>query len=77
MAEHSVEMENDSFSKQTEEPQEYPILYVDINLGKDRIERLTVYEGEDPKEVALDTKIFKFILFYLGITYICRTYKDN
>ena len=58
MTEHSIEMENDSFSKQTEEPQEYPILYVDINLGKDRIERLTVYEGEDPKEVALDTKIF-------------------
>ena len=31
---------------------EYPILYVDINLGKDRVERLTVYEGEDPNSVS-------------------------
>ena len=31
---------------------EYPILYVDINLGKDRVERLTVFEGENPQEVS-------------------------
>ncbi|CAI2375618.1 unnamed protein product [Moneuplotes crassus] len=30
----------------------YPILYVDINLGKERVERLTVYEGEDPSVVS-------------------------
>jgi phosphoribosylaminoimidazole-succinocarboxamide synthase len=25
---------------------------IDVNLGKDRVERLTVYDGEEPKEVA-------------------------
>ena len=28
------------------------MLFVDINLGKNRVERLTVFEGDNPKEVS-------------------------
>jgi len=28
------------------ENQRYPILFVDINLGKNQVERITIYEGE-------------------------------
>lgn len=30
----------------------YPILFVDINIGKNHIERITIFEGDDPDEVA-------------------------
>ncbi len=33
-------------------PQRYPILFVDVNLGEDRVERLTVLEGDTSREVA-------------------------
>jgi len=32
--------------------QKFPILFVDVNLGEDRVERLTVYEGDQAKDVA-------------------------
>lgn len=30
----------------------YPILFVDVNLGEDKVERLTVYEGDKAGDVA-------------------------
>ena len=30
----------------------FPILFLDVNLGKDRVERLVVYDGDDPIQVA-------------------------
>ena len=30
-----------------------PILYVDVNLANGKVERLTVYEGDTPRNVAL------------------------
>ena len=30
----------------------FPILFLDVNLGKDRVERLVIYEGDDPFSVA-------------------------
>lgn len=41
-----------SGDKNDKNPDDYPVLYVDINLGKNRVERLMVYENEDPVEVA-------------------------
>ena len=32
--------------------QRYPVLFVDVNLGEDKIERLTVYEGDEAADVA-------------------------
>lgn len=32
--------------------QKYPILFVDVNLGEDKVERLTVYEGDEAVDVA-------------------------
>lgn len=32
----------------------FPILFLDVNLGKDRVERLVVYDGDDPFKVAED-----------------------
>ena len=32
--------------------QKYPILFVDVNLGEDRVERLTVLEGDTASQVA-------------------------
>lgn len=29
----------------------YPILFVDINLGNSKIERITIFEGDDPAEI--------------------------
>jgi len=31
---------------------ETPLLYIDINLGEDNAERLVVFEGDSPKELA-------------------------
>jgi hypothetical protein len=30
----------------------FPILFLDVNLGKDRVERLVIYDGDDPFAVA-------------------------
>jgi hypothetical protein len=32
----------------------FPILFLDVNLGKDRVERLVIYDGDDPFAVADD-----------------------
>jgi hypothetical protein len=45
----SIEEDSNSPSK---EGHGYPILFVDINIGKNHIERITIYEGDDPNEVA-------------------------
>ena len=34
-------------------PQKYPILFVDVNLGEDQVERLTVLEGDTSRDVAI------------------------
>lgn len=44
--------EEDSISQPKEGLSGYPILFVDINIGKNHIERITIYEGDDPDEVA-------------------------
>ena len=52
-----------SESEQSEESQEsepdnpdepYPILFLDVNLGKGRVERLVLYDGDAPETVAED-----------------------
>ncbi len=30
----------------------YPILFLDVNLGKGRVERLVIYDGDAPMQVA-------------------------
>jgi hypothetical protein len=34
------------------EEENFPILFLDVNLGKDRVERLVIYDGDDPFAVA-------------------------
>ena len=34
------------------EEDNFPILFLDVNLGKDRVERLVIYDGDDPFQVA-------------------------
>ena len=42
-------------SKATKDSKEkYPILFVDVNLGEDKSERLTVFEGESAFQVSSD-----------------------
>lgn len=36
------------------EDDNFPILFLDVNLGKDRVERLVIYDGDDPFQVAED-----------------------
>ena len=36
------------------QPQKYPILFVDINLGHNKIERITIYDGDNPTMIAHD-----------------------
>lgn len=40
------------FNPDDSQPQRYPILFVDVNLGEDRVERLTVLEGDTASQVA-------------------------
>ena len=30
-----------------------PLLYLDVNLGSDGVSRVVIFEGDDPKEIAL------------------------
>ena len=39
-------------SNEGEEDENFPILFLDVNLGKDRVERLVIYDGDDPFTVA-------------------------
>jgi hypothetical protein len=59
--EYLEDEEIDSYRKSDEEitfdpnespDQKYPILFVDVNLGEDRVERLTVLEGDTASDVA-------------------------
>jgi hypothetical protein len=59
--EYLEDEEIDSYRKSDEEiifdpnespNQKYPILFVDVNLGEDRVERLTVLEGDTASDVA-------------------------
>lgn len=43
-------MDNQDFAPD----QNYPILYVDVDLGEDRVERLTVLEGDYAGDVAYE-----------------------
>jgi len=40
-------LESDEISTSMNNDQKYPILFVDINLGKNQIERITIYEGKN------------------------------
>lgn len=42
--ESGTEGSDDSFER-------IPILFLDVNLGGGRMERLTLYEGDDPEDV--------------------------
>ncbi|CAI2374770.1 unnamed protein product [Moneuplotes crassus] len=42
---HEYEEEEDS-------EENYPILFLDVNLGKDKVERLVIFDGDDPQTVA-------------------------
>lgn len=41
-----------TFNPDDSQQQRYPILFVDVNLGEDRVERLTVLEGDTASQVA-------------------------
>ena len=40
--------------KQEEEPAETPLLFIDINLGEEKPERIIVYEGDSASQLAKD-----------------------
>jgi hypothetical protein len=44
--------ENKEQDGQFDDP--YPILFLDVNLGKGRVERLVIYDGDAPMQVAED-----------------------
>lgn len=46
------EQEEDVEAEGEGEAERFPILFLDVNLGKDRVERLVIYEGDDPYAVA-------------------------
>lgn len=55
--ENSSKFENSPIHSEQDEEAEgeggrFPILFLDVNLGKDRVERLVIYEGDDPFAVA-------------------------
>ena len=41
-----------SENEQPLENENYPILYLDVNLGKGRVERLVIFDGDVPMKVA-------------------------
>jgi hypothetical protein len=50
---------NDTDSQQDqeeedEEDEKYPILFLDVNLGKGKVDRLIIIDGDDPMSVAED-----------------------
>jgi hypothetical protein len=34
------------------EDEQIPLLFVDVNLGRENMKRIVLYEGDDPEEVA-------------------------
>lgn len=50
--EHSSEINQEIIREVDINQQPFPILFVDINLGKSRVERLTVFDGDNPKDVS-------------------------
>lgn len=44
----------ESFSVEGEESEDekYPILFLDVNLGKGKVDRLIIMDGDDPMKVA-------------------------
>lgn len=41
-----------STEQQAQQQQRHPLLYVDINLAADKLERIVVYEGDRPEDLA-------------------------
>ena len=48
----STETYNNDQEECEGEDENFPILFLDVNLGKDRVERLVIYDGDDPFQVA-------------------------
>lgn len=47
--------ESDQLSPEQEDNQEkFPILFLDVNLGHGRVERLIIYDGDKPMDVAIE-----------------------
>ena len=72
---NDINDDNSDANNVDDEPtdEEYPVLYVDINLGKDRVERLTVFEGEDPKKASIyHASIHILIHCYIYYTYFIK-----
>jgi hypothetical protein len=43
----------ESFQKRVREPNEQPLLFIDINLGDETSERIVVYDGDSAKELSV------------------------
>lgn len=52
-----LEREPESPPKTGKPNQKYPILFVDINLGHNKIERITIFEGDDPSLIGKDLRL--------------------
>lgn len=37
---------------QEDEDEKFPILFLDVNLGKGKVDRLIIMDGDDPMEIA-------------------------
>jgi len=49
--EHDEE-EQEEDQEEGEDDERVPLLFVDVNLGQGRTERIVVYEGDSPEELA-------------------------
>lgn len=53
-AEQVAEYANAEQYQNEESPEDRPLLFVDINLGEDQIERIVVYDGDTAAQLAKD-----------------------
>lgn len=46
------QQEQPDLEQQEEEDEKFPILFLDVNLGKGKVDRLVIMDGDDPLEIA-------------------------
>ena len=47
-----VDMDPPSGEGEDDDDEKYPILFLDVNLGKGKVDRLIIMDGDDPMTVA-------------------------
>lgn len=51
VAKHSFDLKNEAEESETDEEQ-FPVLFLDVNLGAGRIKRLIIKDGDDSMQIA-------------------------